>query len=769
VLQQTLMTMMSLPASSSEPATDPSQAFESLHPKVQEWVWHQQWQHLRAVQGLAVAPILDGNSDVIVSAATASGKTEAAWLPICSTLAFDAGAETSKPGVKALYISPLKALINDQYDRLQSLCEYADLPIYRRHGDVSGADRNEVAKNPDGLLLITPESLEALFVNQGNRVPVMLNGLRYVVIDELHSFIGTERGAQLQSLLHRVELATRRRVPRVALSATIADQVIASEFLRPGQGSAVTFVRAPDESTEIQLILRGYIRAKPQGQVQTHELVELDDEEEVVDDSVETKSIAENIFKNMRGKDNLVFANARHSVETYADILTRMSEDLRVPNEFFAHHGSLSKEHREDVERMLKSNEFNATAICTSTLELGIDIGSADAIGQIGAPGSVSALRQRLGRSGRRGGPAVLRMYVVEPELTPNSGPVDQLRTQLVQTIAVVELLLEKWYEPPNTASLHLSTLIQQVLSLIAQHGGVTAPQLFSALCSNGPFARVNRDMFLRLLRDLGATDLISQVSDGTLLPGELGEKIINHYSFYAVFQTPDEYRLVAYGQTLGSIPIYNPLVVGGLFIFAGRRWQVLNIDSDAKVVELVRAKGGRPPNFDSGGLEVADGIRRKMRSIYEDISVPAYLNATSQQLLSEGRAAFRRLQLDRSPIYSHGNNTVVFPWRGDLIMNTLAVVLINEGIETSLEGVALECRNTSSERLLAVLSKLSSFPAPDPIVLARRVVNKVQDKYDQYLGEPLLAEAYAARNLDVAATWSARQDILSAWSSDGD
>ncbi len=475
---------MSLPASSSEPAVDPARAFEQLHSKVQEWIWRQGWQTLRPVQARAIGPVLAGESDIIVSAATASGKTEAAWLPICSALAFEAEAETANTGFKALYVSPLKALINDQYTRLQDLCEFADLPVHRRHGDVTGTDRRAISKNPDGLLLITPESLEALFVNQGHQVPVMLNGLRYIVIDELHSFIGTERGAQLQSLLHRVELAIRRRVPRIALSATIANQEIANEFLRPGNGTSVVFIDAPSDSTEIQLILRGYVTPEPKLTVNSRALAEIDDEE-VVDDSVATKAIAENIFKNMRGADNLVFANARAKVEIYADILTRMSEDLRVPNEFMAHHGNLSKEHREDVERLLKSTEHYATAICTSTLEMGIDIGSVDEIGQIGAPTSVSALRQRLGRSGRRGGPAVLRMYVAEPELTAKTSPIDQLRPELVQAIAVVELLLEKWYEPPNTASLHLSTLIQQVLSVIAQHGGASAAQLFSALCSD--------------------------------------------------------------------------------------------------------------------------------------------------------------------------------------------------------------------------------------------------------------------------------------------
>jgi ATP-dependent Lhr-like helicase len=154
---------------------------------------------------------LAGDRDVLIGAATASGKTEAAWLPICSTLLFDAEHGQSRIGVQALYVSPLKALINDQYDRLTKLCTDLDLPVYRWHGDVSGSRKSAVMRSPAGILLITPESLEALFVTSGTRVGSIIGALRYIVIDEFHCFIGTERGAQPQSLLHRIDLLTRYR------------------------------------------------------------------------------------------------------------------------------------------------------------------------------------------------------------------------------------------------------------------------------------------------------------------------------------------------------------------------------------------------------------------------------------------------------------------------------------------------------------------------------------------------------------------------------
>lgn len=773
-------------------ADDLAGAYARLHPRVQQWIWDQEWQSLRTIQAKAIGPILEGESDVIISAPTAGGKTEAAWLPIVSALGFDIEAETDEIGVKALAISPLKALINDQYDRLKDLAGCLDVPVFRRHGDVAGADRTNLLKKPDGILLITPESLEALFVNQGSRVPTVFNGLRYVVIDELHSFIGAERGAQLQSLLHRVELAIRRHVPRIALSATLADPRIAADFLRPGHGGDVAIVGGPnDDTSEIRLQLRGYINPEVKGPLErgpmgieatklarlaalsgevtpTAERVDassitedpLTAEVAAAADDVETVTIAEHLFKTLRGKDNLVFTNRRDTVEIYADRLKRMSERMRVPNEFYPHHGSLSKELREDVERMLKAKDVFATAVCTSTLEMGIDIGSADSIGQIGAPNSVSALRQRLGRSGRRGTPATLRVYITEDALTANTHPVDQLRTETFQSVAVIELLLEKWYEPPNMAGLHLSTLIQQVLSVIAQHGGATAAQLYSALCVSGPFIHVTQRMFGQLLRDLGESDLIMQASDGLLLHGGVGEKIVNHYSFYTAFQTPEEYRLVTAGRTLGTLPVEYPLIIGQMIVFAGRRWRIVEIDAEAKVIELIHSSGGEPPRFPGSKAAIADHVRGKMREMYEATNVPAYLDRNGQQLLREGRASYRHLQLATEPIFHWGGDSLVFSWQGDRIINTLTILLAQNGVNVGTEGVAIVCRDATAAQIERILRELAGSPMPDAEELAADVSVKEKEKHDRFLGENLLTAGYAARDLDVPGAWRALRDL---------
>ena len=238
--------------------------------------------------------------------------------------------------------------------------------------------------------------------------------------------------------------------------------------------------------------------------------------------------------------------------------------DFALPNEFFPHHASLSREHRDFIEKRLKGGNLPVTAICTSTLELGIDIGDVACVGQIGAPWSVAALRQRLGRSGRRAGqPAVLRMYAIEPETDGDSHPVDTLHLRLIRSVAMTELLVEGWCEPPRREALHLPTLTHQILSIIAERGGASARRLYATLCDRGPFRSVDPSLFARLLRQLGdlETALIEQAADGTLLPGREGERLVEHYSFFAVFHTPQEFRVVHDVKTLGTIPVSVPLV----------------------------------------------------------------------------------------------------------------------------------------------------------------------------------------------------------------
>ncbi|GAB7529596.1 DEAD/DEAH box helicase [Pseudomonas sp. 3A(2025)] len=728
---------MNSPASSSDSA-----GFERLHPEVQQWVWSQGWTSLRDAQEWAIPALINADRDVIIAASTAAGKTEAAFLPILTHLL-----NHDEPAGAVLYISPLKALINDQWDRLSRLCERLEIPVIGWHGDVSSSKKHRFLKSPNGILLITPESLEALFVNRGTALAGLFQNLRYIVIDELHAFIGSERGKQLQSLMHRVERVADKQLPRVGLSATLGEMSLAQEFLRPGQAQRVTVVKSDSSGNTLQVQVRGYLTQPMNKLAYTQE--DENDEEQNGDGT--KQAIAAHLYKVLRGSNNLIFPNSRKNVEWYADRLRQLCENDGVPNEFLPHHGSLSKDLREDTERALKAGTPPASAICTTTLELGIDIGNIKAVAQIQSPPSVASLRQRLGRSGRREGePATLRAYCQECPLTPDSDLSDQLRQGLVQTIAMIRLLIEHWFEPPRAHGLHASTLVQQCLSVIAQQGGASAAQLWNTLVASGTFAAVTQTDFLALLKALGEKKLIVQDSSGLLLPGEIGERLVNHYEFYSAFTSDEEFRLIRDGKPLGSLPVSRPLIVGQRIIFGGRRWQVLDVDLEKKVIVVNAARGGAPPQFDGLGAMVHDRVREEMRAVLMETQPCPFLDIPAQNLLAEARKAFKALGLADRTIIGSGSKSYLLTWHGDYINDALSLMLNRAGVACTNSGLVLEI-GASKERLLIALREVAQLDASDVETLLHEVKNLYREKWDWALPESLLIKSFASSQMDLS------------------
>lgn len=732
-----------------------STTFSYLNEKIQRWIWERNWTELKDIQEAAVLPVLEGKIDIIIAAATASGKTEAAFLPICSKLL-----EKEYSEAAVIYISPLKALINDQFSRMQELCDHLNILVHPWHGDIATSKKKDFLESSKGILLITPESLEAIFVNHGHQASAIFNNAIYIVVDELHSFIGTERGSQLQSLLHRIEFAVRKRIPRIALSATLGDMQLAAEFLRNGFGKEVKLIVSTSAGQEVKLLVRGFVESAPDLVLEAEAASEDEKNENPNSLTNANMEISKSLFKTLRGTSNLIFANTRHNVETYADLLRRLSEKNLLPNEFWPHHGSLSKELREEAEEAIKDKSRPINIICTSTLEMGIDIGAVNSIAQIGVPPSVASMRQRLGRSGRRGNPAILRVYLVEREIGKDIDISDELREGLVQTIAMVRLLAAKWYEPPPAKGLHLSTLIQQILSIIAQYGGVTVSQAWKILCCDGPFNFVDEKMFVDLLRNIGAKKLLMQTNDGLLLHGEVGERIVNHYSFYAAFMTNEEYRLIAGDKTLGTLPIDRPVPIDSYLIFGGRRWQVINVDATKKIIELKPAKAGKAPLFGGKGGWVHDKIRQEMFSVYTETDIPVFLDAKAKQLLFEARDNFLKYKLMKQRIISKGNNCYLFCWVGDEKMETIAALLRHKGIKTWNDRILLTVEASESE-LKDNLESLVNQEPIDPSELAKTIPNKASEKYDLFLSEELMSVDYAAAKLNIPGALATLKKLL--------
>ncbi|HDS1037969.1 DEAD/DEAH box helicase [Stenotrophomonas geniculata] len=719
-----------------------SSAFQSLHPRIQRYLWTEQWEALREVQELAIPLVLSADRDVIIAASTASGKTEAAFLPALTHLL-----NTDEEGL-IVYISPLKALINDQFERLQRLCEDLEVPVWPWHGDISGSTKQRFFKHPRGVLLITPESLEAMLCNRGTSVAAAFSKLLYVVVDELHAFIGSERGKQLQSLMHRIDVLLRRRTPRLGLSATLGDFSSAGAFLRPGVGTAPALVNASSAGNDLQLIIKGYEQPASEGGSD--------------ENPAAPAAVAEHLYRVLSGTNNLIFPNSRREVERYTHLLNLLSEQDGRPREFWPHHGSLSKEIRSDTEAALKQKGRPANAICTNTLELGIDIGAVKSIAQIGPPPSVASLRQRLGRSGRRPGePAVLRGYVIEDAIDAESTLKTRLRLDTVQSTACVMLLLERWFEPPSVNGLHLSTLVQQLLSSIAQYGGLKAAQAYQLLCADqGPFHGLSQDAFAELLRHLGQEQVLIQDGSGLLLHGPVGDKLVNHYTFYAAFSVDEEFRIVAAGKALGTLPVSQLLTVSQRILFGGRTWLVEQIDDAQKTIYVAAAKGGTPPLFNGTGGQVHTQVRQKMRGLYQQEIKPDFLDPTAARFLQEAQSAYRQLSLDGKVLLDQGSDALLLTWLGDSANEAIACLLNAQGFASQAGrlGVEISKGARSLDDVINVLGRVAKMPLPSPEALLHSANNLVTQKWDGLLPPRLLRRSYASLKLDFeeAISWLA-------------
>ncbi|RQO54472.1 DEAD/DEAH box helicase [Paucibacter sp. KBW04] len=730
-------------------STHTSSAFDLLDVRIQRFIWAEGWAALREAQEAAIPLVLKADRDVIVAAATAAGKTEAAFLPALTHLL-----SQESPGL-IVYISPLKALINDQFGRLDRLCDQLDLPVWPWHGDITASTKSRFLSKRQGVLLITPESLEALLCNRGTSIGAIFRRLDFFVVDELHAFIGSERGKQLQSLMHRIECAVARTVPRIGLSATLGDMSLAAEFLRPGKARGVAIVDSKSEGNELKVLIKGY-----------EEPLTIRHSRDFEDDEQETEpatpgQVAAHLFQVLRGSNNLVFPNSRREVERYTHLLSKMCLDQQVPNEFWPHHGSLSKEIRAETELALKQKERPVTAVCTNTLELGIDIGAVKCVVQINPPPTVASVRQRLGRSGRRPGePAILRGYCIEDAIDAKSPLESLLRLRTVQMTATVGLLIEAWFEPPKANGLHLSTLVQQVLSFIAQNGGASIAQLYGLLCGPGkPFAGLSKEEFASLIRHLGSKDLIVQESSGTLLHGVLGEKFVNHYSFYAAFSADEEFRVVAGGKSLGTIPVSQMLSIGQRILFAGKTWRVDEVDEEQKAIYVTRTSGGVPPMFNGGAGRTHTRVRQRMRALLESADVPVFLDPTATRFLMEAREAYRVRNISTEFVLDQGRHFLLLTWLGDSANEALACLLRSRGFTAAATGPGIEVQKAhwSIRDIFEVLLDLANSEPPSFEQMLDDVSNLQREKWDWALPDGLLRRAYASIYLDIpeALAWA--------------
>ncbi|MDR2343111.1 MAG: DEAD/DEAH box helicase [Spirochaetaceae bacterium] len=718
-----------------------SKSFALLDERIRRWIWRNEWTELREVQERAIPLIIKQKSDVLLASATASGKTEAAFLPILTR-------QLGLPGMGlTIYISPLSALINDQFGRLRDLCKNLMIPVHPWHGGISASVKKHFFEKPEGVILITPESLEALFCNHGFEIPRLFSGIQYIVVDELHSFIGNERGKQVQALLHLIDLRTQKKVIRIGLSATLGDMKLAAAFLS-GFGvhkrhcEIVEAAGGVSGNGKIRILLKGVCES-------LSAIPKAADDSAVPDTETAFSAaheIAEHLFQKLLNGNNLIFPNARSKVEYYTHILSGFCEEAGIANQFYAHHGNLSKEIRGEAEDALKSREQGATVICTNTLELGIDIGYVQTVVQIESPPSVASLRQRAGRSGRRPGEAqALRAFTIEEPLNREAHIFSRLRESTFQMCACITLLLEGWCEAPRPAGLHLSTLTQQVLALIAERGGVFLDTAYDELCESGPFSAVSDDEFTELVQGLVNRKLVEQDRNGLLLFTEKGERMAGHFSFYAAFSSENEYRIVSGEKTLGTLPVNSSLQVNDFIIFAGKSWRIKSINNSSRTIEVTFYGKGRPPVFTGSGFCIDPAVRKRMRELYESGATPPFADEKIKEFLNEGREQYARHNLSENSIIEQGRDTVILTWLGDRANHTLQLLLKRHDITAYTGGLGLTVPGKSCGELVETLDRIKREPRPSLQKALAKSENLRVEKWDWALPRELLIKNYAS------------------------
>lgn len=716
-------------------------AYTKLAEPLQRFIHDSGWHELRPIQSDSIHAICDGDEDLIICAATASGKTEAAFLPCLSDVLMSQQDE-QQSGVKILYIAPLKALINDQHHRLKDLLTHTYLPVQSWHGDIPAHKKKAFRKNPDGVLLITPESLESCFINYGRHLNEMFGSVKFVIIDELHVFVNDVRGVHLASLLSRLEQVCSRRPRRLGLSATLADFELPKKFLNRNSPSSVQLIEDEEGGRALRIGLRAYPRPVPgKSKPET---------DKDLDGGADVSILANELARVFATGTNLIFTNSRSLAELLTEELSSIAKRERWPrNPFLIHHGSLSKEIRADVESRLKS-ESNHSVFCTSTLEMGIDIGGVEAVGQLSPPWSVSSLAQRLGRSGRKEGEsAVLRMYAMDEPLTKGSTIDSQLRPQLLRCIALIELMLEGWLEPSPIPHLQLSTFIQQTLSILRQTGGSTAAHVHTTLCHKGIFTGITVTDFKDIMRSLAAYELIEQMPEGLIILAPLGERLTHDRDFYAAFQSSEDLTIRHKSETLGTLPTTNVPPVGENLIFHGRRWRVVDIDARSKLVEVNLTAAKKPPFFGGEAGEIHAVIRKRMYDVLNEAKNYNYLHSDAKNELEGARETFKRLGLKSCGLIQDSGHLRLFPWTGTRAMLTLSLCAKMDGLECQIRDLSLVYRAVERSELVDHLQRITQdqFSALD---LAKFLPCQTREKYDEFANDELLYKVNSLRAIDL-------------------
>lgn len=700
-----------------------SNAFERYASFIQKYIYQRGWTDLRDVQVEACEAIMDTNKHVIVASGTASGKTEAVFFPILTLLE----AEPSQ-SVSVIYIGPLKALINDQFERLEELLTDSGIEVWPWHGEISQAKKKRMLSCPQGILQITPESLQAMLMLRPQDIGRLFGDLRFVVIDEIHALMGTDRGLQIMCLIAMLERMTGCSPRRIGLSATLNEYEPAMEYLSMGSNLGACAVGINGQRRKLALCVESF---------------------------GENDEYYQYLYENCHTKKCLIFANSRAKTEEVVAHLKTIAQARGEEDIFYVHHGSIAAKLRTQAEHALRDQRGPTVAAATLTLELGIDIGDLDTIIQLGAPYTCSSFVQRLGRSGRRSNKSQM-MFLHQWEEQDLDCAI-RLPWELLRMIAVIQLYLEEhWVEPFEKKEKPFSLLAHQTLCMLMTFGELSAAELARKVLLLPVFKScITPEEYRELLRYMIQKEYLLKLDGGGLIVGEKGEKIANHYSFYAVFAEEETYRVLTKEGEIGTLS--DSLSVDEVFVLAGRAWKVMSIDEKRKTLYAVPADSSVLRSWMGTGSEIHAKIVERMKKVLKEDTIYPYLQPRARRLLAAAREEAAQIGLlDREVIALGEKSFLLCPWTGNKLLHTI-YRLLTQGLREELKiGSVTDCGyylKVSSElgvqECVRRMRELAPATDAPEMVLPKNRAPRV-DKYDYMVPENLLRKAYLYHQMAV-------------------
>lgn len=617
-----------------------------LHEKIQNGIKDiLKWNSLTSIQEETIPRLLNGDNCVLI-AQTAGGKTEAAFFPIISEVC----KEKLKP-ISAIYISPIRALLNNQELRLKKLGKIANIDAFKWHGEVDYANKKKFNIEPKHIIATTPESLEVMLMSNSYDSETLFSNVRFIVIDEVHYFAENYRGSQLMNVIERIQTYSKYDIQRIGLSATIGNPEEILDWISGSSQRNKSVIKPNGKGNKSKVFIRYFEDFN--------------------------QNTMERLLPELKNKKSLFFCNSRTDSEKTSRLLKELGINAKV------HHSSISKNLREISEEKLKNSSEEMCLCCTSTMELGIDVGELDIVMQFNCPSTVASFRQRMGRTGRRQGTISHYEFCVENEFA------------LINAIAIVELARKQWIESAHTPLASYTVLFQQLFSMIEQKFGLNKLYFKDVISKSGSFKSIDEEKVEQFMDYLLNKNYI-EYSNGEYILGSETEKKYGYdliMNFISVFETLPEYSIVYRNKEIGTLQswyIYTLLKENksSKFTLAGTTWQIEKIDHEKYKIYVQKSKEGGLATWIGSGSIISYEIAKQILSVLNCREEYPYIDNKAKSILQSIRIEHSSFGIKENEILIDivKNGFDIYTYAGHKVNFTLGLIVKQElGLEFSV------------------------------------------------------------------------------------